>query len=188
MMDAAIETAAASHLDPRVRAAAQGDRRAQESILAEHLPRMRNLVRYFLRGDADVDDAAQRALCEVVRSLGTYRGDAPLRAWIDRITARVALQTARKQRAQAKLHTQLDPDLPAAVGADAERYALRRRAVLSLDQLPEEQRTAVVLHHVLGLSMPELAAELDIPFETARSRLRLGMEKLRSALRAGDAP
>jgi DNA-directed RNA polymerase specialized sigma24 family protein len=36
--------------------------------------------------------------------------------------------------------------------------------------------------------MPELAAELDIPFETARSRLRLGMEKLRSALRAGDAP
>jgi RNA polymerase sigma-70 factor (ECF subfamily) len=49
-----------------------------------------------------------------------------------------------------------------------------------LDELPDDQRQAVVMHHVLGLSMPELATELGIPFETARSRLRLGIQKLRA--------
>jgi RNA polymerase sigma-70 factor (ECF subfamily) len=54
--------------------------------------------------------------------------------------------------------------------------------VRCLDALPTEQRECIVLHHVVGLSVPELASELSIPFETARSRLRLGIAKLREEL------
>lgn len=64
-------------------------------------------------------------------------------------------------------------------------YAQRRAAVRLLDGLPDDQRHVLVLHHVLGLSVPEIADELAIPFETARSRLRLGMTRLRAL---HDAP
>jgi RNA polymerase sigma-70 factor (ECF subfamily) len=63
-----------------------------------------------------------------------------------------------------------------------DEHTLRRQTARCLDALPVEQREAIVLHHVVGLSVPELATELAIPFETARSRLRLGMEKLREQL------
>jgi RNA polymerase sigma-70 factor (ECF subfamily) len=188
MSSAACASLDAPHLDARTRAAAAGDRDAQGALLREHLPRVRNLVRYLLRGDDDVDDTAQVALCEVVRCLASYRGDAPLTAWIDRITARTALRRVRTRRAEARRRTSYEPELHAAPYAVDERYLARRRAVHALDLLPEDQRAVVVLHHVLGLSVPELAEELEIPFETARSRLRLGMDKLRLALTLERAP
>jgi RNA polymerase sigma-70 factor, ECF subfamily len=187
-MAVACRELAPSFLDARTRAAAAGDRAAQEALVREHLPRVRNLVRYLLRGDDDVDDTAQVALCEVLRSLTAYRGEAPLSAWIDRVTARTALRRVRARRVEARRRASFAAEQPTHGAANDERYLARRRAVLCLDALPEEQRTVVVLHHVAGLSVPELAEELAIPFETARSRLRLGMEKLRQALGQESAP
>jgi RNA polymerase sigma-70 factor (ECF subfamily) len=51
-----------------------------------------------------------------------------------------------------------------------------------LDKLSEEQRRVLVLHHVMGMSVPEMAEELEVPFETVRSRLRLGKAHLRELL------
>jgi RNA polymerase sigma-70 factor (ECF subfamily) len=48
-----------------------------------------------------------------------------------------------------------------------------------LDQIPAEQRETVVLHHVMELTVPEIAAEMAVPAETVRSRLRLAMARLR---------
>jgi RNA polymerase sigma-70 factor, ECF subfamily len=53
--------------------------------------------------------------------------------------------------------------------------------------LPDEQREVLVMHHVLGLSVREIAEELATPFETVRSRLRLGMARLRNELLSDDA-
>jgi RNA polymerase sigma-70 factor (ECF subfamily) len=49
-----------------------------------------------------------------------------------------------------------------------------------LDAIPSEQREALVLHHVVGLSVPEIAEDLAVSGETIRSRLRLGIAKLRA--------
>ena len=66
-------------------------------------------------------------------------------------------------------------------------YAARRRLARVLDTLPDAQREALVMHHVVGMSVPELAEELGVSFDTAKSRLRLGMERLRKHyLRARD--
>ena len=76
--------------DPRVAAAARGDRAAAQALLTELLPRARNLIRYLVRGDADVDDIAQEALISVVRGLPGYRGEGAFQSWVDRIVARTA--------------------------------------------------------------------------------------------------
>jgi RNA polymerase sigma-70 factor (ECF subfamily) len=93
------------------------------------------------------------------------------------------LKKARKDEAVA-----VDgPDLQSVPhpGDPPDRYAERRTAVELLDRLPAEQRHALVLHHVLGMSVPEIARELEVPDETVRSRLRLGRNRLRDA--GGDA-
>jgi RNA polymerase sigma-70 factor (ECF subfamily) len=58
--------------------------------------------------------------------------------------------------------------------------------MVRLDALPYDQRHALVLHHVVGLSVPEVAAQLEVPLETIRSRLRLAQNKLREQA-AGDS-
>lgn len=166
-------------LDPRVMAAAQGDRAAAGSLLAELLPRVRNLVRYLVRGDRHVDDIAQEALIAIARGLGTYRGDGALTAWADRIVARVTFAYLRRERREPG-HDPAGPDLAAVPhpGDGPDQYAARRQMVGLLDEIPDEQRHALVLHHALGLTVPEIARQLAVPPETVRSRLRLGKAKL----------
>lgn len=146
----------------------------------ELLPRMRNLIRYLIRGDQPVDDIAQEAMIAVLRGLPTYRGEGSLRSWADRIVARVALGWARRDRRQKGMEREsvAQQDPPANVESP-EQYLLRRQAVARLDLLPYEQRHALVLHHMVGLSVPEVAAQLAVPVETVRSRLRLAQNKLR---------
>jgi RNA polymerase sigma-70 factor, ECF subfamily len=174
--------------DPRLGAAAAGDRAAVESLLLELLPRVRNLVRYLVRGDDAVDDMAQEALIAVLRGLPTYRAEGTLTAWADRVTARAVFTELRRRRAvRGRLELLRDDAAEAeAAGGDPEEYLARRRAVERLDELPDEQRQALVLHHLVGLSVPELARELAVPAETVRSRLRLGKQRLREAGRSAD--
>jgi len=172
--------------DPRVAKAAAGDRTCAEELLQELLPRVRNLVRYLAWGDVDVDDISQLALIEIARSFHNYRGEGALHSWAERITTRVALHHLRRRRAEERRRTSLSPaelHVLSPRNEQPDEYTLRRKTVRMLDDLPDDQRQALVMHHVVGLSVPELASELGIPFETARSRLRLGVQKLREQLR-----
>lgn len=170
-----------SIVDARVAAAVAGDRRAIESLVAELLPRIRNLVRYLVRGDSDADDLAQEALVAIVRGLPSHRGEGSFQAWADRVAVRATFAGLRKAR---RIRARLDgaADLASVPHPDGppDEYAQRRAAVRLLDQIPDEQRHVLALHHVLGLSVPEIAEELAIPFETVRSRLRIGIAKLRA--------
>jgi len=169
--------------DPRIARAASGDRAAAEELVRELLPRVRNLVRYVVRGDADVDDMSQLAMLAILRGLGTFRGEGSLRAWADRITVREALTFVKSRRKRDADRRDLALGAEPVSHEDApDAYLDRRHAVEALDTLPDEQRDIIVLHHVVGLSMPEAAQELGVPFETARSRMRLGMAKLRTLL------
>lgn len=182
---------AAERLAGWVRRGAEGDREAVEALLTALLPRVRNLVRFFARGDADVDDVAQRALIEIARALPGYRGEGSVEAWAHRITARVAVRAARRLRLEWRRRTESPIELSVVrdLTAPPDEYLARRQAVTWLDDLPRDQREVFVLHHVAGLSMPELSEMLGVPFETARSRLRLATRKLRErAAGQGDGP
>lgn len=175
-------------VDPRIARAAAGDRAAAQDLLTELLPRVRNLVRYLVRGDHTVDDITQQVLVELLRSFGGFRADGSLNAWVHRITVRVTLRQAKKQRRERAQEAELGGELTVApsVPPPPDEYLRRRDMVALLDALSEDQRHVLVLHHVVGLSVPELAQELAIPFETARSRLRLAMTRLRADLLASE--
>ncbi|MEQ9495936.1 MAG: RNA polymerase sigma factor [Deltaproteobacteria bacterium] len=163
----------------RIERAQAGDREAAGEVLRAVLPRVRNLVRYLVRGDGDVDDIAQQCLVAVLRGLPTFRGDGAFTSWVDRIVARrtfVEIDKLRKARAR-----EAEVDVELMTVGPADEYLARRRVARLLDGLPEDQRRAVVLHHCVGMSVPEIAELLEVPFDTAKSRLRLGMKKLRSA-------
>lgn len=167
-----------------VAAAVAGERESLEAIVTTLLPRIRNLVRYLVRGDASAEDISQEAMVAIVRGLSSYSGQGTLQSWADRVAARVVfacLRTNKQQKhrndqllAYADLHSLPHPhSLP-------DEYTARRRSVEMLDQLPYEQRHALTLHHVLGWSVPEIADELGVPLETVRSRLRIGITKMRA--------
>lgn len=177
-----------SAVDASVAAAIAGDRRALETVVARLLPRLRNLVRYLVRGDADADDIAQEAIVAVVRGLAGFRGEGTLESWADRVAVRETFACLRRARAaRDRIDRGADLAMVPHPEGGPDTYAERRRAARLLDELPDEQRHAVVLHHVLGLSVPEIAAEVGAPLETVRSRLRLGMSRLRG-LHAADRP
>jgi RNA polymerase sigma-70 factor (ECF subfamily) len=180
------EAAVMTAVDARIAAAVAGDRRALDSLVSEMLPRIRNLVRYLVRGDSDADDMAQEALVAIVRGLPSYRGEGSLSAWADRVAVRETFANLRRVR-RARAQVDAGADLASVPHPDGppDDYAELRRAAKLLDQLPDDQRHVLVLHHVLGLSVPEISEEIGAPFETVRSRLRLGMSKLR-ALHGSD--
>ena len=149
------------------------------------LPRARNLVRFLVRGDAEVDDIVQDALVIMLERLGSYRGEAPLERWADGVVMRVTLHHLRRLRRRLRRFVSRPPDELEAqadgmVPAPALRsYAARREVIAALDRLPYKQRHALVLHHVLGMTVHEVASELGVPHETLHSRLRAGMQRLR---------
>jgi RNA polymerase sigma-70 factor (ECF subfamily) len=166
--------------DPRIAAAGAGDPEAIASIVMELLPRVRNLVRYLVRGDGDVEDIAQEALVAIIRGLPAHRGEGSLRSWADKITSRVAITfLSRRRRRDRQVDAAADLEAVPDRGRGPDAYVARRNAVALLDELPEKQRHVVVMHHVLGQSVVEIAQELDVPFETVRSRLRIGIARLR---------
>jgi RNA polymerase sigma-70 factor (ECF subfamily) len=160
-------------------AAVAGDRDALASIAAELLPLVRNVVRYVVRGDAEVDDIAQEALVAILRDLGRLRGEGTLRAWATKVTVRVAIHHVSRRR-RIRVDDGFDLAAVPDPGGRPDDYATRRLAASLLDQLPDDQRQALVMRHVLGLSVEEIAAEAGVPFETVRSRLRVGIAKLRT--------
>lgn len=164
-------------------AARAGDRLAAARVLAALLPRVRNLVRYLIRGDREVDDVVQEASVSLLRGLGGYRGEGLFRSWADRVVARTTFAWLGRRREQEQQVQELPNSIAAVDSAQPlDEFLARRRVVVALDGLPFEQRHALVLHHVLEMSVPEVAQETGAPIETVRSRLRLGRARLREAL------
>ena len=178
-------------VDDRIAAAARGDRAAAAAICRELLPRVRNLVLYLVRGDQLADDVAQEALIAVLRGLGSYRGEGKFESWVDKVVARTTFAALRRLRG-GKLES-LDPVAVETAGDAADdREAsgdamLRRKLAALLDRVTPEQREALVLHFSAGMTVPEISELTGAPFETVRSRLRLGKQALREALGGDNA-
>jgi RNA polymerase sigma-70 factor (ECF subfamily) len=154
---------------------AQGQDQAQRVVAQRLMSRATRLCGAMLRQSNDVEDAAQAGMLEVLRAAKTYRGDAPLEAWADRIVAHAALRIARDRKRHAvaeEVDIAVDP--PTRDDEDV---------LGQLERLPESCRDAVVLRHVVEMSIPEIAAMTEVSENTVKDRLLRGREMLRKHLR-----
>lgn len=162
-----------------VAAAQRGDRDARKQLILEWQPRVRNLVRYLVRGDDQVDDLSQQALMVAIEKLSAYRGEGRVESWLDGIVLRVTLRGMRRFRLLRSREVQFVEDTSRYGGVEASQFQERRKLAAALDEVPHKQRSALIMHHILGMSVPEIADFERIPEETVRSRLRNGMAQLR---------
>lgn len=162
--------------------AKSGDPAATERLFLQLLPRVRNLVRYLVRGDRDVDDFSQDALVMILKGMHGYRADGPFRAWADRVVARTVFAALKRRAAAPKPAEREALAAEAALAGGHDPFCTRRDLVAWLDHISEAQRAALVLHHVMGLTIPEVAEELGVGEETVRSRLRVAKERLRGVI------
>jgi RNA polymerase sigma-70 factor (ECF subfamily) len=164
---------------------ASSDPLARDQLARRLAPRIRRLTAAFLRNRADAEDAAQAAMLEVLSAAAAFRGESRLEAWADRITVRIAIRAARARRlASVRNPADLDPDEIASPALEPDVLGALPRSVFNyLDALPEVRRNALVLRHVLGYSLPEIAELTGVSVNTVKDRLLAAREAVRKLVR-----
>ncbi|NWG53383.1 MAG: RNA polymerase sigma factor [Hydrogenophilaceae bacterium] len=152
--------------------------------IAALLPRLRRFARSLAGDQADADDLVQVAIERALRNIDRYARGTRLDSWMFRVLKNAWIDEARARGRRAKV---LAPaEAGESVGDDAAgamEAKLELRAVeTAMQALPEEQRLAIGLVCVEGLSYREAAEALDIPVGTLTSRLARGREALAALL------
>jgi RNA polymerase sigma-70 factor, ECF subfamily len=176
----------------QVQRAAAGDRRAQAELYEQHVDGAWRRLGRMLGPDSEREDLVQQAFLEVFRGLGRFRGEASFATYLGRVLVNLACDHLRRRGRRPPLSDQALEDLTAP-GASPERDAENRerlRLIWSLlDRIAPKKRIAFVLSEVEGLSLPEVAAVMDISADTARKRVDHAQRELRAMLqRRGEAP
>ena len=135
-----------------------------------------------LRHREDAEDVAQEAFAKAYRSFRQLRDRDRFRAWLVRMTWRMALDRQRANRRRAARELVVEIDAPAQVSDSADARERADRLWLAIDDLPEKLRLVIVLAGIEGHDMKEVAALLDVPEGTVKSRLVVARKQLRERL------
>jgi RNA polymerase sigma-70 factor (ECF subfamily) len=167
---------------------AAGDRAAAAGFVRRHAAAVTGAAFQVVRDRAMAEDVAQEAFLKAWRAAATYdprRGSA--RVWLLSISRNAAIDLMRVRRAAP-----LGPDaMTGLLAGDAigdapdDRLVQQAEAVEvrhALDRLPEDQRRAVLLAAVAGLSAAQVGEIEQIPLGTAKSRIRLALVRMRDTL------
>ena len=188
-----LMTAEASDLD-LVQRVQQGDRRAFDQLVLRYQHKVLKLVLRYMRNHAEAEDVAQEAFLKAYRAIHSFRGDSAFYTWIYRIainTAKNALVAAKRRPLDYDLDLQ-DPEQNERAGrlrdeATPESLLLtdeiRQTVDAAIGALPEDLRRAVVLREYDGLSYEEIAAVMECPVGTVRSRIFRAREAIDRQLR-----
>jgi RNA polymerase sigma-70 factor (ECF subfamily) len=165
--------------------ATNGDGRALDALVERHAPRVQGLAIQVVGDLEEARDAAQESLVKLCTRLRQFRGDAQFATWLHRLVVntcrdRLALQRVRQTE-------QLEVEEPAAgEDSDPSRAALlseaRRDLAEALSRLSANQRLAVVLRDVGGLTYEEIARVARMPVGTAKCYVHRARTRLRARL------
>ena len=160
-----------------------GDLTAFNALVELYQRQVYNLCLRMLGSAPAAEDTAQDTFITAYRRIGSFRGG-NFRAWLLRIAANASYDELRRRRNRPT--TSLEDSIAADAGPEDE--ALRRELGLHLQQglaaLPPEQRLAVILRDVQGLSYEELTAALGCSLGTVKSRIARGRARMREYLLA----
>lgn len=157
-------------------------RRAFHRFYREHFGLVWSMVRRFGVPSAQHEDAVQEVWIVAHRRLHTLEPDASAKAWLSSITRRVASRLRRTDHRQRRKLAALElaaarpPGGP--VPGPLDGHDARRLLDALLAELDDDQRDVLVLAQIHGLTGPEIAQVLEIPLNTAYSRLRLARRRV----------
>jgi RNA polymerase sigma-70 factor (ECF subfamily) len=178
-----------------VERAQRGDKHAFELLVAKYQRKLARLLSRLIRDPAEVEDVAQEAFIKAYRALPSFRGESAFYTWLYRIGINTAKNYLVAMGRRAPTTTEFDSE-------DAENFEdgdqlrdvntpenelmskqIAQTVNATMEALPEELRTAIVLREIDGLSYEEIATVMNCPIGTVRSRIFRARETIAERLR-----
>jgi len=156
-----------------------------ERVYDEHAQALFAFLLIFTRDEADTRDILQEVFLKLARRPDLLQGARDERAFLIRLAHNSAIDLMRRSESRHAHHNQFGVEqLPLfASTADPDEAVFRRELSVALGELPPAQRAVVHLKLWEDLTFEQIAAALEIPPNTAASRYRYGLDKLRDRLR-----
>jgi RNA polymerase sigma-70 factor (ECF subfamily) len=177
-----------------VERAQRGDKHAFELLVSKYQRKLSRLLSRFIRDPAEVEDVAQEAFVKAYRALPSFRGDSAFYTWLYRIGINTAKNYLVAMGRRAPTVTEFNSE-EAEGFQDNEQLRdintpeniLMSKQIANavneaLEQLPEELRTAIQLREIEGLGYEEIAAAMNCPIGTVRSRIFRAREAIAEKL------
>ena len=159
-----------------VRQAQAGDARAFDALVSKYRARIMQLILRYARNEADAEDLVQDTFFKAYRGLLNFRGDASFYSWLHRIAINAAM-TAFHVHARNAHVVSMEGSYSEQVeeSATPENLAVTDEILAAIgaavDALCEDQRRAIVLREIDGLSYQQVAGAMSCPVGTVRSRV-----------------
>jgi len=175
--------------------AQRGDTIAFELLVNKYERKLQRLLARLVRDQSEVEDVTQEAFIKAYRALPTFRGESAFYTWLYRIGINTAKNYLTAQGRKAPPMVDIDPEdaessgesgLACDTGTPEQELMSRQVAETvnaAMDALPEELRSAIMLREIEGMSYDEIAAIMNCPIGTVRSRIFRAREAIAQQLR-----
>ncbi len=172
-----------------------GDKRAFEMLVIKYQRKLARLLGRLVRDQAEVEDVTQEAFIKAYRALPSFRGDSAFYTWLYRIGINTAKNYLVASGRRAPTSTTYDSEEAESfeegnqlrdVNTPENELASKQIAEIinaTMEELPEELRTAITLREIEGLSYEEIAEIMNCPIGTVRSRIFRAREAIAEKLR-----
>lgn len=178
-----------------VRRAQRGDKRAFGLLVSKYQRKLARLLSRLIRDPAEVEDIAQEAFVKAYRALPSFRGDSAFYTWLYRIGINTAKNHLVALGRRAPTTTEFNAD-EAEGFEDGEQLRdintpesvlmskqIAETVAEAMDELPEELRMAITMREIEGLSYEDIAAAMNCPIGTVRSRIFRARDAIAAKLR-----
>src|SRR3954454_24378748 len=178
-----------------VERAQRGDKRAFELLVEKYQRKLGRLLSRFIRDQAEVEDVTQEAFIKAYRALPAFRGDSAFYTWLYRIGINTAKNYLMAMGRRAPTSTEVEAEEAEGFeeGEQLRDINTPESVLLSneiaetvnstIEQLPEELRTAIQLREIEGMSYEDIAQVMNCPIGTVRSRIFRAREAIAERLR-----
>jgi RNA polymerase sigma-70 factor (ECF subfamily) len=172
-----------------------GDKQAFSLLVEKYQRKLARLLSRFIRDPAEVEDVTQEAFIKAYRALPAFRGDSAFYTWLYRIGINTAKNYLMAMGRRAPTSTEIEAE-------DAEGFdegeqlrdintpesvllsnEIAETVNATIEQLPEELRTAIQMREIEGMSYEDIAKAMDCPIGTVRSRIFRAREAIAEQLR-----
>ena len=173
----------------------RGDKHAFDLLVVKYQRKLGRLLSRFIRDPSEVEDVTQEAFIKAYRALPGFRGDSAFYTWLYRIGINTAKNHLVAMGRRAPTSTEMDAEEAEDLDSGGQLQDLNtpENQMMSrqvgdtvnqtLQELPEELRTALTLREIEGLSYEEIAAVMQCPVGTVRSRIFRAREAVAGKLR-----